>query len=167
MTDIILKLLTIFILLAAMALEVYLIISWILQDTMRRPYWGAYEDEEAPVPVNYVGEAKRAYNPSPEELEEVAKCVDSPNATAMDEGPTDIEKAIASTGDSDQLRLTLVELMRSGMTIRDASGRIVTEEQLLSKPGKKETEIPQDGGSTIRKAIEKLDIEFHNNVGRI
>jgi hypothetical protein len=133
----------------------------------RKPGPGAYDDEETPVPVNVAGESKVAYEPSPEELEEVAECVDSPGATAMDEGPTDIEKAIASTGDSDQLRLTLVELMRSGMTIRDASGRIVTKEQLLAKPEKKDNDVPQSEGSNIRKAIEKLDIEFHNNVGRI
>ena len=167
MTDIILKLLTIVILLIATILGFYLIVPGIIHNTMRRPYSGAYDDEEAPVPVNVANEAKEAYEPSPEELEEVAECVDSPGATAMDEGPTDIEKAIPSTGDSDQLRLTLVELMRSGMTIRDASGRIVTKEQLLAKPEKKDNDVPQSEGSNIRKAIEKLDIEFHNNVGRM
>ena len=40
----------------------------------RKPGPGAYEDEEAPVPVNVASEAKEAYDPSPEELEEVAEC---------------------------------------------------------------------------------------------
>lgn len=167
MTETILRFLPALLPLLAVLLGMTMVIAGKEKKVDKRPVRSVDKDEETPVPVNVAGESKVAYEPSPEELEEVAECVDSPGATAMDEGPTDIEKAIASTGDSDQLRLTLVELMRSGMTIRDASGHIVTKEQLLAKPEKKDNDVPQSEGSNIRKAIEKLDIEFNNNVGRI
>lgn len=132
-------------------------------------YEDGYKDE--PVMVNAVAEKKEAYEPSPEELEEVASCVEASGMSAMDEGPSDIETAIAATGDSGRLRRSLVGLLRSGMIIRDAEGSPVTEECLLAgieKAKEKATEAaPAKDRGNIRRAIDRLDIEFHNSQGRI
>ena len=171
MTTIILKFLPVVLL----ALAAFLGVAMLISGRGKKPATGhpvredGYKDE--PVMVNAVEEKREAYEPSPEELEEVASCVDASAMSAMDEGPSDIETAIAATGDSGRLRLTLVGLLRSGMTIRDAQGRPVTEERLLAGVEKAEEEVPEtapvkDPGN-IRRAIDRLDIEFHNSQGRI
>lgn len=164
-----------FLLVVFLALAAFLGVAMLISGRGKKPATehpvreDGYKDE--PVMVNAVEERREAYEPSPEELEEVSSCVDASAMSAMDEGPSDIETAIAATGDSGRLRLTLVGLLRSGMTIRDAQGRPVTEERLLAGVEKAEEKAPEaaptkDTGN-IRRAIDRLDIEFHNSQGRI
>lgn len=99
---------------------------------------GRAEDADGS-PVS-AGTASSFIEPAPEDLEPVEACADSVQTGAYDEGPTDLEKAVGEGGDSASLRLKLVSLLRSGMTITDPSGRPVTEERLLAGT----EELPED-----------------------
>lgn len=111
---------------------------------------GRTEDADG-TPVS-AGTAAPFIEPSPEDLEPVEGCAESVHAGAYDDGPTDIEKAVVESGDSASLRLTLVGLLRSGMTITDPSGRPVTEERLLAGAGERKEDRPEheDG---LRKRV--------------
>ncbi len=121
-------------------------------------------EEADGTPVS-AGTAAPALEPAPEDLEPVEACAESVQAGAYDEGPTDLEKGVGESGDSASLRLTLVGLLRSGMTITDPSGRPVTEERLLAGAGEMQEDSRgrKDG---LRKDIWSPDIGFGKNSGR-
>lgn len=102
-------------------------------------------DESEPCPVSMVevgGSTVRIYFvPSPEELEEVQVCTDSPGAFPMDNGPTDMEMLLEGNLSGDSLRQTLVELQKSGMKVAGPDGRAISAEELLSEAGSVENEL--------------------------
>lgn len=111
---------------------------------------GRTEDADG-TPVS-AGTAAPFFEPAPEDLEPVEACAESVQTGAYDEGPTDLEKAVVESGDRASLRLTLVSLLRSGMTITDPSGRPVTEERLLAGAGERREDRPEHE-DTLRKVI--------------
>lgn len=111
---------------------------------------GRAEDADG-TPVS-AGTAVSFIEPAPEDLEPVEACAESVQVGAYDEGPTDLEKAVVESGDSASLRLTLIGLLRSWMTITDPSGRPVTEERLLAGAGERPGDRPEHEDS-LRKNI--------------
>ena len=102
-------------------------------------------DESEPCPVSMVevgGSTVRIYFvPSPEKLEEVQVCTDSPGALPMDNGPTDMEMLLEGNLSGDSLRQTLVELQKSGMKVAGPDGRAISAEELLAEAGSVESEL--------------------------
>ena len=91
------------------------------------------EVSEEPAAVRAEIPSRDFREPSPEELEEVVYCVDSPESSAMDEGPSLIERAVSGEDcGGERRRLSLAELVRAGMTVQDEAGKVMTGEQLLS-----------------------------------
>ncbi len=123
---------------------------------------GRTEDADG-TPVS-AGTVTPVLEPAPDDLEPVEACAESVQTGAFDEGPTDFEKAVGESGDSDSLRLTLVSLLRSGMTITDSSGRSVTEERLFAAAGVSARKSPEP--EELRRASGRLGVESGKEAGR-
>lgn len=123
---------------------------------------GRTEDADG-TPVS-AGTVTPVLEPTPDDLEPVEACAESVQTGAFDEGPTDLEKAVGESGDSYSLRLTLVSLLRSGMTITDSSGRSVTEERLFAAAGVAAGKSPEP--EELRRASGRLGVESGKEAGR-